>query len=145
MADGTVTPGQYEQDLSAAIDQLQSLSGDFSRTANDLQLVGRNLRFDVTGIADIAGAAAPAPSGRTSPGADFYYGKNGGGYRACTEGQLGNLDTLVKSLGDMANGLLDAARQLQQREDDAVKAFGNLLPPPPPPPTTRVRPLPEVV
>ena len=145
MADGTITPGQYEQDLSAAIDQLQSLSGDFSRTANDLQLVERNLRFDVIGIAEIAGASATAPSGRTSPGADFYYGKNGGGYRACTEGQLANLDTLVKSLGEMANGLLDAARQLQQREDDAVKAFGSLLPPPPPPPTTRVRPGPEVV
>ena len=129
MANGSVTPSQYEQDLSAVIDQLQSLAGGFSRTANDLQFVQRGLRFDVTDIAQIVGANAPAPSSQTSPGADFYYGKNGGGYRDCAEGQLANLDTLVKSLGEMANGLVKSARTLQQREDDAVKAFGNLLPP----------------
>lgn len=135
MSDGSITPSQYEQDLSAAIDQLQSLSGDFSGTANDLQLVQKNLNFDVIDIADIAGANAPGSSGGTSPGADFYYGNNGGGYRTCAQTVLANLGTLIQSLGEMANGLNDAAGQLQQRENDAITAFGNLLSPPPAPPS----------
>ena len=139
MSDGSVTPGQYEQDLSAAIDQIQSLGGDFSGTANDLQLVSKNLHRDVLDIAEIAGATGTGPSGGTPPGADFYYGQHGGGYLFVAQGVLANLDTLVQSLGEMANGLGDSAGQLQQRENDAINAFGNLLPPPAPAPSSPLR------
>jgi hypothetical protein len=45
----------------------------------------------------------------------------------------------------MANGLVASARHLQQREDDAVKAFGKLLPLLAAPATSPVRPEPRVL
>ncbi|MBO0730418.1 MAG: hypothetical protein J2P57_14250 [Acidimicrobiaceae bacterium] len=142
MGDPQITPGQYEQELAAAIDNLQSLAGDFSQVANDLQLVQQRLSFNVTGIDRIAGADALAPMDQTSPGQDFMYGRGAsGGYYDCTQGQLANLGKLISGLGQMADGLNTSAQQLQQRENEAVQTFGNLLPPPPAaPPGERRRP-----